>query len=165
MDELKVAVRRAKQSDVPAITGLINASRKGRSPLSQEKVKERIMQKGYRISISRQGAAMVGWQTENLVTLVDDLFVYPVELVPALVSPLVDEVEKAAAELACEAIIFFMNQDVPDNVFSLLRENKYLPRKMKDLHPYWQEVAEERLSEGSIMMVKQTSDRVRVEPL
>jgi hypothetical protein len=33
------------------------------------------------------------------------------------------------------------------------------------MHPYWQEVAKERLNEGSVMMVKQLSDQIRLEPL
>ena len=46
MSELKVTVRRAKPADVPAIAGLINATRKGKAPLSEEQVRERILQKG-----------------------------------------------------------------------------------------------------------------------
>jgi hypothetical protein len=164
MSELKVTVKRVKSQDVPAITGLINASRKGQPPLSQEEVRERVLQKGCRLAVSRQGAAMVGWQTENLVTLVDDFFVYPVKLVTELASPLVEEVEKAAGELACEAVIFFLDQNAPEQVFSLLLDKEYLPREMESLHPYWQEVARDRIGDGSIMMVKQTSDQIRVEP-
>ncbi len=164
MSELKITVRRAKPQDVPAIAGLINASRKGKPPLSQQKVRERILQKGYRIAISRQGAAAAGWQTENLVTLVDDFFVYPMELLIELASPLLEEVEKAAAELACEAIIFFLDPDGPEQAFSFLLDKGYLPREMGSLHPYWREVAQERIGDNSVMMVKQTSDEIRMEP-
>lgn len=165
MSELKVTVRRAKPKDVPAITGLINASRKGKSPLSREEVQERVLQKGYRIAISRQGAAAAGWQTENLVTLVDDFYVFPLKLVTELASPLLEAVERAAEELACEAIIFFLDEDSPEEAFSFLLDREYLPREMGSLHPYWQEVARERIGDGTVMMVKQLSDQIRVEPL
>jgi N-acetylglutamate synthase-like GNAT family acetyltransferase len=164
MSESKVVVRRAKPKDVPAIAGLINAARKGKSPLSKEEVRDRILQKGYRIAIARQGAAVVGWQTENLVTLVDDFYVYPLTLISPLALPLLEEVEKAARELACEAIIFFLDQDGPEQHFSFLLDKEYLPREMGSLHPYWQEVARERVDDGSVMMVKQISDQIRIEP-
>ena len=165
MSELRVSVRRAKPSDVPAITGLVNAARKGKPPLSQEEIRERILQKGYRIAVSRQGAAVAGWQTENLVTLVDDFYVYPAKLLSQLASPLVEAVEKAATELACEAIIFILAQDAPEGEFMLLLDRGYLPQEMESLHPYWQQVAQERVSDGTVMMVKQISDRIRTEPL
>lgn len=165
MSELKVIVRRAKPSDVPAVTGLINATRKGQPPLSQDEVRERILQKGYRIAISRQGAAAAGWQTENLVTLVDDFHVYPLKLIAGLASPLLEEIEKAATELACEAIIIFLDSNAPEETFSFLLDKEYLPREMESLHPYWQEVAKERIGDGAVMMVKQLSDEIRVEPL
>ena len=165
MSELKVIVRRAKPSDVTAVTGLINATRKGQSPLSQDEVRERILQKGYRIAISRQGAAAAGWQTENLVTLVDDFHVYPLKLMAGLASPLLEEIEKAATELACEAIIIFLDSNAPEQTFSFLLDKEYLPREMESLHSYWQEVAKERIGDGAVMMVKQLSDESRVEPL
>jgi hypothetical protein len=165
MSELRVSVRRAKPSDVPAITGLVNAARKGKPPLGQDEVRERVLQKGYRIAISRQGAAVAGWQTENLVTLVDDFYVYPGKLLAELASPLIAEVERAAAELACEAAIFFLPQDSPEDQFMFLLDKDYLPQEMESLHPYWREVAQERVSEGTVMMVKQLSDQIRTEPL
>jgi N-acetylglutamate synthase-like GNAT family acetyltransferase len=164
MSESKIVVRRAKRTDVPAIAGLINAARQGQSPLSQEEVQERILQKGYRIAISRQGAAVAGWQTENLVTLVDDLYVYPIKFLDELAPPLVEEVEKEAEELACEAIIFFLEQTAPENMFFLLRDKGYNVQGMASLHPYWQEVARERLRDGAIMLVKKLSDEIRIEP-
>lgn len=164
MSETKIAIRRAKRTDVPAIAGLINAARQGQPPLSQAEIQERILQKGYRIAISRQGAAVAGWQTENLVTLVDDLYIYPPKFLDELAAPLVEEIEKAAQELACEAIIFFLEQTAPENIFSLLRDKGYSVQRMASLHPYWQEVARERLRDSAIMLVKKLSDEIRTEP-
>jgi hypothetical protein len=165
MGEFRVTIRRAKPKDVPAITGLINACRVGQPPFSEEEVRDRVLQKGYRLAVSDEGAAAAGWQTENLVTLVDDFYVYPVKFLNDLASPLVKEVEKAADELACEAIIFILDQDTPEETFTFLLDKGYLPREMEALHHYWQEVAEERISDGSVMMVKQISDQIRMEPL
>ncbi len=165
MSETRVAVRRAKFKDVPAIRGLINAARQGQLPLSEEQVQERILQKGYRLAVSHQGAAVAGWQTENLVTLVDDFYVYPEKALDELAIPLLEEIEKAATELACEAIIFFIEQIAPEEMFLLLRDQGYSVRGMASLHPYWQEVAQERLRDGAIMMVKQLVEEIRLEPL
>ena len=76
-----------------------------------------------------------------------------------------EEIEKAAAELACEAIIIFLDSNAPEETFSFLLDKEYLPREMGSLHPYWQEVAKERIGDGAVMMVKQLSDEIRVEPL
>ena len=165
MSELKVVVRRAKPKDVPAIRGLVNAARKGQPPLSQEEIRERILQKGYRIAVSRQGAAVAGWQTENLVTLVDDFYVYPNRLLTELASPLVEEVERAASELACEAVIFFLDQSASEEQFMFFLDKGYLPQEMESLHSFWQEVAKERINEDSVMMVKRLSDQIRTDPL
>ena len=165
MSELQVVVRRAKLKDVPAIRGLINAARKGQAPLSQEKVQERVLQKGYRIAVSRQGAAVAGWQTENLVALVDDFYVYPDRLLAELASPLVEEVERAANELACEAVIFFLDQSASEEQFMFFLDKGYLPQEMESLHSFWQEVAKERIGDNSVMMVKRISDQIRTEPL
>ena len=165
MSELQVVVRRAQLKDVPAVRGLINAARKGRSPLSEEEVRERVLQKGYRIAVSRQGAAAAGWQTENLVALVDDFYVYPDRLLAELATPLVEEVERAADELACEAVIFFLGQDAPEEQFMFFLDQGYLPQTMEGLHSFWREVAQERFGDDSVMMVKQISDEIRTEPL
>jgi N-acetylglutamate synthase-like GNAT family acetyltransferase len=165
VSELQVVVRRARLKDVPAIRGLINAARKGEPPLSEEEVRERVLQKGYRIAVSRQGAAAAGWQTENLVALVDDFYVYPDRLLAELATPLVEEVERAADELACEAVIFFLGQDAPEEQFMFFLDQGYLPQTMESLHSFWQEVARERFSDDSVMMVKQISDEIRTEPL
>jgi len=165
MNEMQVVVRRARLKDVPAIRGLINAARQGQPPLSEEEVQERVLQKGYRIAVSRQGAAAAGWQTENLVALVDDFFVYPDRLLTELASPLVEEVERAAAELACEAIIFFLDRNTPEEQFMFFLDQGYLPQEMESLHSFWQEVARERINGNLVMMVKRISDEIRMEPL
>ncbi len=165
MSESKIVVRRIKPKDVPAIAGLLNASRKGKSPLSQEEVRERILQKGYRIAVSGKGAAAAGWQTENLVTLVDDFYVYPNNVLRELATPLVEEVEKAARELACEAVIFFLEKATPEETFMFFLDQGYMPRELESLHTFWQEVAKERISDNMVMMVKQLSDQIRMEPL
>jgi hypothetical protein len=56
-----------------------------------------MLQKGFHVAVSGQGAAAAGWQTENLVTLVDDFYVYPTGLLAELAAPLVEAVEKQPA--------------------------------------------------------------------
>ena len=73
--------------------------------------------------------------------------------------------ERAAGELACEAVIFFLDQNAAEEQFTFLLDKGYLPRELESLHPFWQEVAKEHFSDNVVMMVKQLSDQIRLDPL
>ncbi len=96
MGEERVVVRRARRTDVPTIVGLVNSTRWLPQPITDEEALSRLLQKGLWLAISRTGAALAGWQIENLVTCVDDFYVYPQLAAGRLGPPLLESVERCS---------------------------------------------------------------------
>jgi len=136
----KVVVRRAKRQDTKAIVGLVNSSGWREQPIRQTEAANMLLQKGCLLAISRRGAALVGWQTENLVNCADELYVFPVREAAALVSPLLNELEKAARELECEISAVLPPEKGRAVLEPLLAAAGYEQKTLFELDKIWAEV-------------------------
>jgi hypothetical protein len=111
-----------------------------RQPISEEEAARRLLQKGYMLSIGATGAALAGWQTENLVTWVDDLYVYPPRQAGVLGPPLLGAVEISARDLACEASVVLPPDSGRALLGTLLADRSYEFRTLAELDMVWREV-------------------------
>lgn len=161
--EVPVVVRRAKRQDTKIVAGLINQVKKemGAKPLTAADFMERFLQKGYWLAFSQRAAGVAGWLAENLVTCIDDFYVYPSKYREDVVGPLLEAIESEAGQLQCEAVLLLIDRDVPAEDVELYRRYGYEPRKLEDLYWVWREVATEYLTDEKILMVKQLrKDRI-----
>jgi len=136
----KVVVRRAKRGDIEAIVGLVNSSGWRERPIGKADAAHMLLQKGYLLAISRRGAALVGWQTENLVNCADDFYVYPAREAGALVPPLLNELERAARELECEISAVLATEKGREVLEPLLDQSGYEQKTLAELDKIWAEV-------------------------
>lgn len=135
-----VVVRRAKRKDIEAIVGLVNSSGWRERPISKADAAQMLLQKGYLLAISRRGAALVGWQTENLVNCADDFYVYPRREAEALIPPLLNELERAARELECEISAVLAPEKGREILRPLLDQSGYEQKRLAELDKIWAEV-------------------------
>lgn len=106
-------------------------------------------------------AGLLGWQVENLVARVDDVYIEAdIPLMDAM-KEMTAEVEKASRELQCEAALLFLPPDLAQNS-DIWKELEYSARSVEELSVRaWQEAALESMPPGTEMLFKQLrKDRV-----
>jgi len=162
---LAVNVRRAKRKDIPAIAAIIQRVRPGGARITTEEVQARLFEKGYWVAISRKAGGVAGWQAENLVTCIEDFYVYPVSYYSQVGGPLLETIENEARQLSCEVAIVFVDEGMPALGEEFFRAHGYERQTMDELHKIWREVASEIIGEGRFMMVKQLLERPIMRPL
>ena len=161
MDDQRLVVRRARRKDLPTIVGVMNSSRWLPKPITEEQALARLLQKGLWLVISRTGAALAGWQIENLVTCVDDFYVYPPQAAGRLGPPLLEAVERAAGELECEVAAVKVPDHIHEDIGAMLCGCGYSCRSLEDLDQIWREVLGQFMPGAGAVWVKQLrTDRV-----
>jgi hypothetical protein len=157
----RVIVRRARRSDIPTLIGIVNSTRWLSQPITADEALTRFLQKGLWLAISRTGAALAGWQIENLVTCVDDFYVYPPHAAGRLGPPLLESVERAARELQCEAAAIKAPEQVARDIATMFSACGYSCRSVEQLDKIWREVLRQFMPEQTSVWVKQLrADRV-----
>ena len=104
---------------------------------------------------------LMGWQVENLVARVDDVYIDAnISLFKAM-KVMTKEVEQASKELQCEAALLFLPPDMGQRQ-DVWQTVGYDIRKVKDLDVRaWQDAAVDSMKPGTVMFFKQLrKDRV-----
>ena len=102
------AVSRGKPRDSSAIAQLITRLSGGRRKLAAEDIMESFGDKAYMLlQLGGKLVGLAGWQVENLVVRTSDLYLEDGLDVGKAVETLVTEVERASADLQCEASLLF----------------------------------------------------------
>jgi ribosomal protein S18 acetylase RimI-like enzyme len=160
-----VTVRRAKRRDVKTLAAIMRGTIRWEKPPNQAEVLEMLFDKGYWLAMSRKGGGLTGWRAENLVMCIDDFYVYPPQYYPQVGGPLLETVETEAKALSCEVAIVFLNEQVPDQAIEFFRSRGYEQQGVDELYSVWREVAQEFLTETTMMMVKKLREKRIMRPL
>lgn len=104
---------------------------------------------------------MVGWQVENLVARLTDIYLDPSAPLPGSIQLLITEVEKASRDLQCEAALLFIPPDLMDQN-SVWKDLGYETRSPQALGVQaWQDAAVESMPPGTHLLFKQLrQDRI-----
>jgi hypothetical protein len=158
----KVVVRRARQRDVEAIAGIMNSSGWVTDTITTDDAANMLLQKGYLLAISRRGAALVGWQTENLVNCADDFFIYPSKGAEFLADPLLEQLESSARELECEVSVVLIPDRGREVLEPILDKNDYENMDLSESDKIWAEVLAPflRAEQSRVWLKKLREDRV-----
>lgn len=158
----EIVVRRARQRDIETIVGIMNSSGRLTQPITEAEVADTLLQKGYLLAISRTGAALVGWQTENLVNCADDFFVYPPHAPRRLGAALLEQLEASARELECEVSVILIPEEGHSALESMLSNYGYENKGVTELDRIWIEVLTPLLAEGQdhVWLKRLKKDRV-----
>jgi ribosomal protein S18 acetylase RimI-like enzyme len=156
-----VTVRRAKRQDLRVLVAIMRGTVRWRTPPSETEVLDMLYDKGYWLAMSRKGGGLTGWRAENLVMCIDDFYVYPAQYYPQVGGPLLETIETEAQALSCEVAIVFLEEEISPEAIDFFTAQGYKLLGLDDLYNVWREVAQEFLTDGRFMMVKQLrQDRV-----
>ncbi len=164
----EISVRRAKPGDAGRIAAFVNRGRRGRAAIDELAVIERFGTVGLMIA-EREGdlVGLLGWRAENLVVRVTDFLVAPVPDSIAVGRALLSEMEQAAIELQCEAVLLFLPRPHPPKLVDFCVALGYETQVVADLAKAWQEAAREAnvVSADEKVLVKRLRTGQVVRPL
>jgi len=161
-DEGAMFVERAGPRQVEEIAGFITLISKGRREMSAEDVMAAFGEKAFLLlKVDQRLVGLAGWQVENLVARVSDVFLEPGLALGEAVRVLMEAIESASRELQSEALLLFLPPHLGrhSTVWAALG---YRTRNPQDLKiKVWEEAALESMPVGTVMYFKQLrKDRV-----
>lgn len=159
-------VRRGMPQDAAIIAHFITRVTQGKRRLARSDIMAAFGEKAY-ILLERNGAqaAMAGWQVENLVTRIDEVYVVPNLPLERAVPPLIHAVEVASEELQSEAALLFLPPYLAQHARTW-REIGYQPQTIQGLGVRaWQEAAAESMPPGSSLWFKRLRRERVLRPL
>jgi dephospho-CoA kinase len=162
----EIFVRRGRPQDATDIARFITQVTQGKKRMTREDVMAAFGEKAFLLLI-RDGeiSGIAGWQVENLVTRIDELyFAQGVQLDDAIPA-LMQEVENASTELQSEASLLFLPPYLAQHV-GAWRSVGYRPQTVQGLGVRaWQEAALDSMPRGASLWFKQLREDRVLRPL
>jgi dephospho-CoA kinase len=159
-------VRRGRPQDADEIARFITHVSHGKKRMSRQDVMATFGEKAY-LMIERGGklAGVAGWQVENLVTRIDELFFEPGLPLDQAIPALMEAVEMASAELQSEASLLFLPPYLAQHA-GAWRSVGYKPQTIQGLGVRaWQEAAVESMPRGASLWFKRLREDRVLRPL
>lgn len=156
-----VNVRRARPSDIPSIILLIHKASDGEIKLKRSDMLMAFGERSYLIGqIETDIQAILGWNIENLVARIDQLYLHPATAVDKIGAALLESVEESANKHICEIIVIFLPIDGPDTVRTLFTEHGFGPADLADMPATWRTAIKESQPENTDFLIKVLRERV-----
>lgn len=156
------SLQRGKPRDSQKIAELITRLSRGKRAMTSEDVMEAFGDKAFLLlQMGNDLVGVAGWQVENLVARTLDLYLDPKAPPEKALPLLLDEVERASAELQCEASLVFPPMELVG--FDAIWKRAGYERRAADSLGVqaWTEAAHESMPKGSALFFKQLrADRV-----
>ncbi|NUQ84909.1 MAG: dephospho-CoA kinase [Anaerolineales bacterium] len=156
------SLQRGKPRDSQKIAELITRLSRGKRAMTSEDVMEAFGDKAFLLlQMGNDLVGVAGWQVENLVARTLDLYLDPKAPPEKALPLLLDEVERASAELQCEASLVFPPMELVG--FDAIWKRAGYERRAADSLGVqaWMEAANESMPKGSALFFKQLrADRV-----
>ena len=157
-----LSLQRGKPRDAQKIAELITRLSKGKQNMTKDQAMEAFGDKAFLLLLMNQNlVGIAGWQVENLVARITDLFldhgIAPDQALPLMLQ----EVERASGDLQCEASLVFPPIDLVgfDSIWKQLGYERRSPDKLGV--QAWEDAARESMPLGSALFFKQLrTDRV-----
>ena len=150
------SLHRGRPRDSEKIARLISRLSKGRRGMTPDDVMEAFGEKAF-LLLERDNEliGIAGWQVENLVARTDDLFLDPRAAVENALPIIMNEVERASADLQCEASLVFPPMDLIgfDSVWKGLGYERRSPETLGV--QAWTDAANDSMPTGSALFFKQ----------
>ena len=160
----EVIVRRAKRRDIPAITVIMNGLL-GKGTFTEGDVMQKIFEKAYWVAVGEKAGGLAGWQAENLVTCIDEFYVYPRGYWEGIGGPLLETIEAEAYNLSCEVSIVFVDKYHPQEAVEFFASHGYERQELEDLIKIWREVASEFMTKDRFLMLRKLREKRIMQPL
>jgi len=159
---LAVSVRRGKPSETTEIARFI--SRVSGKTVESIDIMLAFGQKSYLLAndSALTIVGVVGWQVENLITRVDEIYLDPSVPKESVIGALVNAIEDHSKDLQSEVSFIALSASTPNDIVTAFLNGDYTPIKMEEIkYPAWREVAREMLNSETRPLMKQLrADRV-----
>ena len=156
------ALQRGKPRDAQKIAELITRLSKGKRTLTRDEVMDAFGDKAFLLlQMGSDLVGVAGWQVENLVARILDLYLDPKARADKALPLLLHEIERASKELQCEASLVFPPIDLV-GFDAVWKQTGYERRTPDTLGVQaWTDAAIESMPRGSALFFKQLRiDRV-----
>ncbi len=162
----QIIIRRGRPQDADEIARFISRVTHGKRRMSRGDVMASFGEKAF-LLIDRDGtlAGVAGWQVENLVTRIDELYFEAGLPLDQAIPALMEAVETASAELQSEASLLFLPPYLAQHAGSW-RSVGYRPQTIQGLGVRaWQEAAVESMPRGASLWFKRLREDRVLRPL
>lgn len=162
----QLIVRRGRPQDADDIARFITHVSHGKKRMTRQDVMAAFGEKAY-LLIERGDklAGVAGWQVENLVTRIDELYFEPGLALDQAIPALMEAVEAASAELQSEASLLFLPPYLAQHS-GAWRSVGYKPETIQGLGVRaWQEAAVESMPRGASLWFKRLREDRVMRPL
>lgn len=162
----EVIVRRARPSDVPSILLVIQRATNGTVKIKRGELLMALGDRGY--LIGQQGSdisAVIGWNSENLIARIDQIYVYPPESAPVAGPAILKEIEDTAVSLMCEVILAFPTNGLPAPVMKLFLDKDFEEVDFARLPDVWQAAVSESQPDNTFILIKKLRDTRIMKPV
>ena len=156
------SVTRGRPRDSASIAQLINRLSQGQRHMTSEDVMAAFGEKAYMLlHLNGKNVGVAGWQVENLLARTTEFFIDPAVEVEKGLKSLINEVERASADLQCEASILMLPPSMA-GLQDIWKQLGYEPRTSQDLSVRaWIEAANESIRPNTQLFFRQLrQDRV-----
>jgi dephospho-CoA kinase len=162
----ELIVRRGRPQDADDIARFITHVTQGKKRMTRQDVMAAFGEKAYLLILrNSEIAGLAGWQVENLVTRIDELYFESGLPLDEAIPALMDEVETASQELQSEASLLFLPPYLAQHV-GAWRSVGYRPQTVQALGVRaWQEAALESMPRGASLWFKQLREDRVLRPL
>ncbi|MCK5647005.1 MAG: dephospho-CoA kinase [Anaerolineales bacterium] len=162
----EITVRRGRPQDADEIARFITRVSRGRRRMTRQDVMAAFGEKAYMmIERNNKLSGVTGWQVENLVTRIDELYFEAGLSLDLTIPALMETVEKASTELQSEASLLFLPPVLAQHV-STWRSVGYRPQTIQGLGVRaWQEAAIESMPRGASLWFKRLREDRVLRPL
>jgi dephospho-CoA kinase len=161
-----VTVRRARPSDIPSILLLIQRATEGRVKMKRAELLLALGERSYFLGqTGSEIKAVFGWSIENLVARIDQVYFHPMEAVTVVGPPILNDIQEAADNLICEALMAFLSHDTTDPIRQLFSDNGYSLTNKELLPRAWKVAAEESQPDNAYIMLKILRDSRITQPM
>jgi dephospho-CoA kinase len=163
--EADVEIRRARRSDLNALSIAFAKQENRQRPLTREETLRRFGERGYFIAVTENRiAALAAWEAENLVAIVRELWEESADAAPVVLPKLFAMIEQEAGNLVCEVVLLQIKESALTLAAEALAAG-YHQYELRALHPQWQSVARERLRPSDQIWLKRLREGITTKPI
>ncbi|MEW6716631.1 MAG: dephospho-CoA kinase [Chloroflexota bacterium] len=155
-------VTRGKPQQAGEIATFISKMGRRETPMTRDDVMSAFGEKAYMLlHLDGELVGLVGWQVENLITRIDELYLKPGIPRKEAIQTLMTEIDSASHELLSEAALLFISPEIAKEE-EIWQTVNFKPRSIESLGVRaWQEAALESKPPNTVMLFKQLrKDRV-----
>ena len=154
VDASEIQVRRARPNDIPSILLLIQKATDGRIKMKRAELLMALSERGYFIGqVGSEISAVMGYHMDSQVARVDEMFIYPPEMV-GVAAAVLKEIQQSAFAHMGQIIVIFIPKDASDALRQIFTDAGFVYEEKSTLAKGWQTAIEESQPEDTDYVLK-----------